>query len=400
MMNENLSNTARSVKTGLERIPSLTVAGDSGLPGNFYLSFISVPAVIQLDGRGNVVWADELSAKTEPIRDSYPISDDREFPDARGWWDFKKIIGIDGKVYYSYHESVKNADNYGVSGYHPGKRVILDERHNPIRTSPLSLSADPEYGVRDGDYVDGHDFLMFSPDHYILSSYRRDEGSDLVYSYLQEVWRGKVVWRWASQNHPELLELTKKYPHNDKALPDYIHFNSMCVDPTDDHLICSFRHINTIMKISRGKKAGPVGQIIWKLSGDADDFELTDKQKTCYQHYVRFDGNYTITCFDNRNDSHDTRLMRYVFDRAHRKVMQVDTHCIKGKYSSACGSVQHIRGGIYVIGWGKAEYENDPHINERECMTVYDFDRDKVLMSISMDSHHGFNFTYRCAYCE
>lgn len=70
MMNENLSNTARSVKTGLERIPSLTVAGDSGLPGNFYLSFISVPAVIQLDGRGNVVWADELSAKTEPIRDS------------------------------------------------------------------------------------------------------------------------------------------------------------------------------------------------------------------------------------------------------------------------------------------------------------------------------------------
>lgn len=61
--------------------------------------------------------------------------------------------------------------------------------------------------------LDGHDFLLIDLDHYILSGYVREtvrnipgfeSGSTVVYSYLQEVRDGEVVWDWKSIDYPEL----------------------------------------------------------------------------------------------------------------------------------------------------------------------------------------------------
>lgn len=419
-MNTNLTGISRSIQTGLARIPTLTVTGESGLHGNFYLSFISVPAIVQLNGSGEVIWADEASVESEPIPESYTIPEGQEFPDGRGWWDFKKIIGTDGKVYYSYHAKVEDGDDHGVSGYHPGKRVILLTDHlDPNESAPdrkeLTLLPDddyPKYGIAKDNYVDGHDFLMFTPDHYILSSYRFDEGSNKVYSYLQEALDGKVVWRWSSILYDDLSDLKQE---GTDPPEDTVHFNSMCLD-SDGNLICSFRHKDTIAKISRGANApSGVGEILWKLSGNEDEFELTDDQKPNHQHYVRREsdsgsieqndtggacsgGDTKLTCFDNQNSTGETRIATYTINQNKKTLTAIETWEIPGKYSSACGSVQHIRDGIYVIGWGNAQYPRD--ISLRECMTVYDFENNKTLMSVTLDSHHGYNFTYRCVYSD
>ncbi len=433
-MNTKSNCKPRGVETGFERIPSLTIIGDSGLPGNFYLSFISVPAIIQLDGSGNLVWADEAPAKAEPLPESYTIPDGQEFPDGRGWWDFKKTIGTDGKVYCNCHAKVDDANNYSVSGYHPGKRVILpedyiDRKELNLLTDPdckcLTLLPDneyPNYGIDQDNYVDGHDFLLFTPDHYILSSYRFDQDSNSVYSYLQEVEEGKVVWRWSSILYENLSAFTSdsskaEEPYTDVV--DSVHFNSMCLD-SDGNLICSFRHVDTIMKISRGKNApSGVGEIIWQLSGDKDEFGLTEEQKTDHQHYVRREDDYgrtieqndiggacvggvtKLTCFDNQNTSRKTRLVRYEIDQNAKTCVAFDGKEIYKKYSSACGSVQYIGNGICVVGWGKAECELIT--DERDCMTVYDFKKEvqeQELMTVVLNSHRGYNFTYRCVYSD
>ncbi|MCR5011489.1 MAG: hypothetical protein K6A72_04050 [Lachnospiraceae bacterium] len=52
---------------------------------------------------------------------------------------------------------------------------------------------------------------MIDPNHYFLSGYIKDTvynvpgypiGSGVVYSYLQEVDNGKVVWNWKSIDYP------------------------------------------------------------------------------------------------------------------------------------------------------------------------------------------------------
>ena len=64
---------------------------------------------------------------------------------------------------------------------------------------------------------------------------------------------------------------------------------------------------------------------------------------------------------------------------------------VDGKFSSACGSQQHLYDDVWMIGWGRAE-------NDTMCMCVYDFAADKEL--ISMTLANGNNFTYRCVYYE
>ena len=48
------------------------------------------------------------------------------------WWDFKKHV-VDGKTYYSYHDQTGTYDGYGLDGFAPGERVILDENFNEIK---------------------------------------------------------------------------------------------------------------------------------------------------------------------------------------------------------------------------------------------------------------------------
>ncbi len=367
-----------------EGLAKIAVEGETDLPGQFFLSFAFSRNLIMLDGKGNIVWSKH---------------EEQPFDGAlTGWWDFKKHV-VDGKTYYSYHDQTGAYDDYGLRGYAPGERVILDENFNEVKRITFEASDVTDKGAP----LDGHDFLMLDLDHYILSGYLHDtvynipgfeQGSKVVYSYLQEVDHGKVVWDWKSVDYPELALFTatdadanaNDFANEKTDAPDYVHFNAMRLDG-DGHLICSFRHLNSIFCLDRTRSTE---QILWKLSGIGDEFGLAEGQKSSCQHYLTVDGDW-LTVFDNNNRTKETRIVSYVIDAERRKAEAVHTYAVPGKFSYACGSIQHLPGDIYVIGWGWAT-------KDAECMSVHDYAAGKKLMSVVLENPK--NVTYRCVYYD
>lgn len=379
----NLAGAAKKPVVA-EGLAPITVKGETNLPGNFFLSFAFSRNLIMLDGKGNIVWS-KHEEETKPGIHT-------------GLWDFKKHK-VKGKTYYSYHDQTGNHDKFGIAGFAPGERVILDEHFKEVKRIRFEKSD----VTAKGDPLDGHDFLLIDLDHYILSGYIRDrvynipgyaQGAQLVYSYLQEVDHGKVVWDWKSIDYPELYAYTvtdaeptaDDFANQKNASPDYVHFNAMRLDESGN-LICSLRHLNSILCLDRTKRKD---QIVWKLSGRGDEFGLAEQDRTSSQHYVTVDGGY-LTVFDNNNHSKQTRIASYALNIAEKKAELARFYSFPGKFSEACGSVQHLPGDVYVIGWGKAMKDN-------ECMSVHDFSTGKKLMSVSLKN--PMNFTYRCVYYD
>ena len=367
-----------------DELPEYTIRGETDLPGNFYISFVYSRNLIMMDGKGNVVWSKHEEQPEEGM--------------TTGLWDFKKHV-IDGEVYYSYHDQTGEYDDYGLPGYAPGKRVILDKDFHEIKR----IAFEESETVEKGHPLDGHDFLMIDLDHYFLSGYIKDtvynnpeypEGSSVVYSYLQEVKDGETVWDWKSIDYPELYKLTvtdgqetaNDFGNEVTDAPDYIHFNAMRMNEDGD-LICSFRHICSILCLDRSKSED---QIKWILSGADDQFGLTEEQKTNCQHYASLDGEY-ITVFDNENRSGATRICSYRPDTGTMSLKMFRSYAVGGKFSSACGSAQRISGEMNMIGWGHTS-------NDNVCMSVCDFETGEEL--IAMELANPNNFTYRCVYYD
>lgn len=376
-----LGNAQPVVADGLVDI---RVSGQTDLPGNFYLSFVYSRNIIMLDGKGRIVWSKH---EEQPYEGA-----------STGWWDFKKHV-VDGKTYYSYHDQTGAYDNYGLEGYAPGERVILDENFNEVKRIKFEASN----VVSKGDPLDGHDFLLIDLDHYILSGYIHEtvfnvpgyeQGSQVVYSYLQEVKGGEVVWDWRSADYPELYALTitdgtptaADYANEQTDVPDIIHFNAMRFND-DGNLVCSFRNLSTVLCLDRTKRTD---QILWKLSGNGDEFGLAEPEKSSCQHYVTVDGNQVMV-FDNGNKNELTRVLTWRIDEQGRVVETVDAHSFNGKFSRACGSAQRVDGSIYVVSFGAATKDN-------EYMSVIDFATGEKLLSVTQDDPQ--NFTYRCVYYE
>ena len=381
---DDVADTADAAGTGaVEGLPEFTVEGSTDLPGHFFISFVYTKNLIMMDGKGNVVWSKH---EEQPSKDAHT-----------GWWDFKKHV-MDGKTYYSYHDQIADYDNFGFAGFAPGDRVLLDEDFNEIKRIRFEESDT----VEKDHPLDGHDFLMIDPDHYFLSGYLKDtvynhpdypDGSSVVYSYIQEVDHGKAVWDFKSIDYPELYDLVvtdgsdtaDDFANEQTDVPDIVHFNAMRLDD-DGNLVCSFRHLSTILCLDRTKKTD---QIRWKLSGKGDDFGLAEDQKTCCQHYVTVDGD-DVMVFNNGNKDKKTDIRIYSLDKDRMKA-DVEIKEIPGKFSSACGDVQHISGDTYMIGWGKSE-------NDGTCMSVCDLAAGKELMKVVLAN--PMNFTYRCTYYE
>ncbi len=381
--NKKASETESPYTGAVPGLPGFTVEGSTDLPGNFYISFVYSRNIMMLDGKGNVVWSKHEEQPTEDA--------------TTGWWDFKKHV-IDGKTYYSYHDQIADYDNFGFEGFAPGDRVILDENFNEVKRIRFEQSDT----VEKDHPLDGHDFYMIDLDHYFLSGYLKDtiynhpdypEGSSVVYSYIQEVDHGKAVWDFKTIDYPELYDLVvtdgsdtaDDFANEKTDVPDIVHFNAMRLDD-EGNLVCSFRHLSTILCLDRTKKTD---QIKWKLSGKGDDFGLSEDQKTSCQHYVTVDGD-NVMVFNNGNRSQKTDIRIYSLDKKNMKATDVKILEVPGRFSSACGSVQNLSGDIYTIGWGRNEIDT-------KCMSVYDFASDKELLSVTLDNP---GLAYRCVYYE
>lgn len=360
------------LRTLSSQLPQMTTVGESPYEGNYYATLSTGGAVLyELNPKGDVV---------------FYIAKSPEEAKGESYWDFKKHVLEDGKIRYSYQRSLPDKDGKAFFGYGPGERVILDENFREIKTITLVESEN----AKAGDPVDGHDFILIDDDHYIVSAYQlkfvdnipvelapNPMGSKVVRTLLQEVKDGKVVFEFTSDANPELYALSAEnndFGNTTNQSPDYANFNSMTIDPVDNNLICSFRNLNTVMKINR-----VTGEILWKLSGAGDEFGLTEAQKTSRQNDARLTEDGYLTIFDNANDSGQTRILKLKLDEVNKKVLEYQEYKVPGHTSVADGSTQKVGDGreVYTIGWG-----SNP--DGLAALTEVDFSSGKKLFEITL----------------
>lgn len=368
-----------SLNTRHTGIPEIVATGHAEAPGDFYLSFVYLRLIMKYDNDGQLLYY-----RFEPR--TIASSDD-----VSGWWDFKKHLGDDGKVYYSYHANDPAHADRVMMGYDPGVRVILDDHYNVVKTIGLLPSRNGYVDV--DEPLDGHDFYFFNPEHYIVSAYvERDKWGEFIYaSYLQEVKDGEVVFDWWSTDH----KILKTWIDPAFGLErDYAHFNSIQVLP-DDNLLVSLRHLTSLIKIER---ANGSGDILWRIAG----IELDEKQSFSGQHYATLLNDGTLTLFDNGNGHNPpvTRLLHLSIDP--------ETGTVTGGgnilpdddnyFTQACGSFALV-GNNYVAGWGIPGLKEGPH---DRLVTEMDANGKEIfgLRHTGTYQEDFFGSTYRCVKCE
>jgi hypothetical protein len=379
------------IRTLNPNIPTYTTVGESPYEGDYYITHIIIPMMLKLNQSGEIVY---YLCANEYMADIQEAISDSAFVPIMSYWDFKKHVLPNGEIRYSYHEQNPNYNHLNLLGYAGGERVIMDEKYNEIERIKMLTQYNSSINT-----VEGHDFYLIDANHYIASNYElklvhnipqelnpHPQGSKVIASHIQEVKNGVVLLDWYSTNYPELYALSEE-GNNDYAnlvsqQPDYAHFNSVDIDPKDGNLVCSFRNLSTILKIDRNN-----GNIIWKLSGKADEFGLTDYQKTSYQHYVRFTQDGYISIFDNNLRDKKSRVLKLKIDEINKKLIAWHEYIVPGHYSEICGSAMNLENEVFVIGWGLSS-------DNFSTLTEIDFSIGRKLFELTFP--YGLNSTYRC----
>ena len=368
-------------------IPPIWAEGQAEAPGHFYLSFIWRPLIMKYDHEGRLVYF-----RYEPTANAGT-------PQELGFWDFKKHV-FDGKVYYSYHAPDPNFADRAVTGYCPGMRILMDDHYQPVDTIHALRSRDGY--LNDGDPLDGHDFLFFSPTHWISSaSYveREVNGRRLAVAYLQEVDNGKVVADWWSTDYPAMAEWGSTVFDTSY---DYVHFNAIDILP-NGYWLCSFRTVSSLLAIEP-QTNGP-GIVHWRINGET----LPEAYRFYGQHYARYHkdyGAYNLTLFDNGNGHRPqhTRLLQLHINPDTGEFLSSPggdrLHDASGYFTLACGAYQDFGPGKgFVAGWGWSMTEGD---NAR-LVTEFDAQGNEIFSLRHMSPNlllNELNSSYRCVKCE
>ena len=242
-------------------------------------------------------------------------------------------------------------------GWIQGARHIIDAQFRDVADVQL-LAGDAEPALP----AEGHDFILIDHDHYVAQAYvqRTVDLSGLnpawssqalvVYPVVQELVAGSPVFEWDSASVTSLYT-DSVFPNKFQAgtPTDYLHMNSMCIDPTDGNFVFSFRNTSSIVKLDR-----TTGQILWTLGGKEDQFGLTGSQVFAFQHYVRVQPDGSLWVFDNRGAPH-TRILSFVLDEVSKRVVtftDVYDEPSTQPPSNIMGSYAHLDTARYLFGWG------------------------------------------------
>ena len=320
--------------------PGYDVEANSPYEGEYYLTTHNEEQnyVFKLDNDGNLIF--------------YKAVESNPF-------DFKKIVTEDNKIRYGYLVVDNSSDRISGVGYSPTRLVIMDENYNEINSIKLS-----EYeGIEEGEALENHDFMYIDDNHYILSSYQvvtpdnipeeLTNGNEVqvVAQVLQEVKDNEVIWQWVSTDYEEFYYMSEEYntfsEESDTPL-DYIHFNAITIDPSDNNFICSFRNTDSVVKLDRES-----GDIIWILGGKYDEFGLTEEQLFSRQHHVRVTDEGYLTIYDNGVENEDSRAIKIKIDEKNKTVTDFKEYDVNQFYKYT-GSVQEIdnENEVFLIGVG------------------------------------------------
>jgi hypothetical protein len=244
------------------------------------------------------------------------------------------------------------------TGFGQGECVICDHSYREIKR------------VRAGNGYDAdhHEFLITPDDTALITVYNGVKmdltsvggpaDATVFDGIVQEVdiETGEVLFEWHSLDHVELSE-------HESAYYDHLHLNSIDVFD-EDHLILSSRATSTVFKISR-----KTGEIVWRLGGEKNDFEMGEGVQFFYQHDARSHPAGTITLFDNgsANTVEQSRGEVIAIDEDAMKATLVREYTHPDKLLSATqGNVQVLPNGNVFIGWGSSpvisEFSQDDNI--------------------------------------
>ena len=304
-------------------------------------------------------------------------------------YNFRKIEYADGTIRYAYQqydEDVENT-NGGITYTHI---VLMDESFNVINDNIHPLA----YGsITDSDYgCENHDYKILADDHYILTTVTLSmadnvpgyEGKQIpvVNAIVQEQKAEEVIMQWESMEHPELYEASvynndyaSLVDNPDAPYTDYVHINSVTVDPESYDLLISCRSIG-LMKLDR-----ETGEILWMMGRGRNDIAgLEDEQIGLYQHDVRYleDGSFTI--FDNSGGVDNTsRVCRYWIDDETLTLENFEEFTTEYKSTSmGCAGLVDDETDTYLICYGRGVA--DFAFEER------DFSTNTVNMQLEFDN--------------
>ena len=295
---------------------------------------------------------------------------------------------------------------HAQGGYSSGEYVIMDENYKEIDYVTLLSNEDKNHTHGEG-YLDQHEFQLLGKDHWVSLSYtgvlvknlpdsvekNKDGGAYVHTGIIQEVKDGKVIHEYHTSDYPLLYETAQEETAYNTTtgkaaeievvgqkktlwsagFMDYVHVNSVAIDPKDNNFIVSMRNQYAAYKIDR-----QTGAIIWILGGKADEFGITEEQQFIGQHYAQFvnkdvyDNDSVVSIYDNYTvlnpkADHPTRVLTFTLDEKEKKIK--DFSAINGKdldgfskdyklaqnvqhWCTHCGSYDVQSKDAQVIGWG------------------------------------------------
>lgn len=298
------------------------------------------------------------------------------------------------KLRYSLHNQTDHTSREFVSGKH----LLFDENFNIIDEIQL-LKTEKHSEIP----ADEHEFVYLDDGHYIVLGYDKrkkfvkhyNKTVEYIANIIQEQKDGKVVFEWISDEHPEFFKTSiEKQPGNTKTVPDYLHINSIDIDPKDNNLVFSSASGYNIVKIDR-----KTGETIWILGGKLDEFKLAKKDYFIRQHDIQILDDNRLLLFDNGEyrdkssdkfqkevEEHNSRGLIFKLDENKKNVLEVKEIPFDG-ISPFMGSVQLLENNNTIFGCGGA----------KECFAKVINSDGEYLLNLSIDQPY---FSYRSYWVE
>lgn len=281
-----------------------------------------------------------------------------EQPTSSDAYNFEKWT-VNGKIRYTYLErdlGTKQTDPSMI----PCNAFVLNESFVKIKKITLL-----PYNGRTGSLaLDGHEFIFIDDEHYITLSYYEKVVNNIpaslnpvanckvVTPVIQEVQNDKVVWEWQGTDYPEFYanSIESNKFSDATVFHDFMHMNSIFIDPTDNNLICSNRNQDNVIKINH-----TTGAIMWRLGGKNSNFPMTANMKFLRQHHATLtDNNQTLLLFDNGQITERkwSRILEFKLNANQSTIQSFSAFNLPDStFCQYMGSVQK-RGDTYFIGCG------------------------------------------------
>lgn len=263
----------------------------------------------------------------------------------------QKVELPNGKIRYITHiQNEMGKTTSWVRGYH----LIMDENFHIIdKVSILKTNR------HEAIPADEHDIIMLDDRHYIVIGYEieyepltEDKKTELVHNIIQEQKDGKVLLDWNSKDYPILREICiERCPKKFLWNVDYVHTNSLFIDPNDQNLLVSSAAGYYIMKIDR-----KTGDILWILGGKNNQFGNLPAFSFIRQHDVQITPDRWLTMFDNhmrRPYFQKAQILRLKINESEKQIEEIEK--IPLNFTAPyMGSVQELPNRRFFIGCGSA----------------------------------------------